>query len=147
MENETTGLSEIGMTRPFYSNALSAAWQAKMFGMMFMSENGADAGITNEGFTEFTKGGDKWLLLDKLYVHESSLPLLEPRILDVVQLTLWNGDFKDNHVGSVAKYGEIESAGDRSIGNIDFKEDGMRWIIINRRGVPFHWPQFEPQQE
>lgn len=99
--------------------------------MRFISDSGMDAGITSEGFTEFTAGGDNWLLLDKLYVAPESLQLLEPKAGDILQDKFNKELFKFNRDGK--RYNE------RGI----FSDDCSHCVIILRNDTAFMWPEVE----
>lgn len=120
------------MTRYYYTDPLAAAWMAKHFGMKFASENGAVAGITREGFTEFTKGGDNWLLLDRVYINADSLHLLEPQVGDVIMGA--------NYAMLVTHTEDGQYHG--SLGGTPFTAI-KGFHIIRRKGIPFMWPEKE----
>lgn len=132
--------------RAYYTCPILAALAAKHFGMKF--------GIKFHGrvIWDCLTGGEgrskqnEWRPLatpeeifecphDQYYIHPDSMRLLEPVMGDIVQL-------KDNHVGWVKEYGDIETAGDRVIGNID---QGT-WMVLQRNGMPFPWPEFEEME-
>ena len=125
--------------RYYYDCAIEAAYMAKNFGMVLTDSNGES--LMYHGDVDFSPSNIS--LQSTLYrgsIHHiapDSLPLLKPKCGDVVQL-------KDNYVGRVDDYGDVETAGDRVIGNVDIKCPDMnsyRWGITQRDGKPFIWPK------
>lgn len=113
------------MTRWFYTDPLAAAWMARHFGMRF---RGDDYTLT------FGPTGLVQYVPDLFVIHPDSLDLLKPRPGDVLrdpqargnpQLVLDPG----NHGWSISQAFATVLGG----GN----------IIIQRRGIPFMWPDRE----
>jgi hypothetical protein len=165
------------MKRYFYSDPLAAAWMAMHHGMCFETErigfrycdktkqlvrdeNPDTWGIVRDVFD--IEAGDysfKPNPSSKYYIHENSLPLLEPRIKDAVEFDRWFWDrqrFEETkdypyqaHYGVVVPYGRNDEG-------LSIITAGMGWDniskgekftipfkIIQRDGKPFFWPESE----
>lgn len=119
------------MKRWYYDDPLAAAWMAQHFGMEFHRE-----GYPNrykEDFSDWYGCGLSEVMygkgFGKFYVHPDSLHLLEPKELDV------GNDAKRNLMifldGHWRDWGNDECA------------LNMPHKIIQRNGIPFHWPLSE----
>lgn len=125
--------------RYYYKDALAAAWMAKHFGMKFGLENCGKIewnciGTLDSPWTPLEDWKD---IIDpisaheKLYIHPDSLHLLEPQ----------DGDYAENRAGNLCSLGggaEIEVGEEREVRR---RKNGYK--IIQRNGVPFHWPEVE----
>lgn len=110
--------------RKYYEDPLAAAWMAKHFGMKFKSARGQN--MYFDGGSDFRTEKDCGFYAGEYYhIHPSSLHILEPMAGDVG--TVYNGhaaNFRDG-------YWEH---------NDGQREPASEGKIIQRQGIPFHWP-------
>jgi hypothetical protein len=130
------------MTRRFfYTDALAAAWQAKHFEMRFWN-GGHEIHVLPLVDGE---GTGRW------YIHPDSLHLLEPKEGDLVKYGLLSHfgvigdrceyDVEDGKLFRLSQTTEWDMG--ESFGFFASKRDAK---IIQRNGIPFHWPQFEESE-
>jgi hypothetical protein len=113
------------MTRYFYSDPLAAAWMAKHHGMLFC----------NGDFTlKLTAILDDNFHPIKFVVHSDSLPLLEPRVGDLIYIT-------ESKIGTLARLHD----GNLKLFTGDWMIKPDRVYIIRRDGKPFFWPESEEE--
>jgi hypothetical protein len=118
--------------RYFYTDPLAAAWMAKHFGMRFVNtNNGADIGL-GDIITHAQTGN-----YCHINIHPDSLPLLTPMAGDVLMR-----DGLQEHITAHNIYLFVHRAPDTEHLFEGFHEKGG--MIIQRNGLPFHWPQQEP---
>lgn len=154
------------MKRFFYTDPLAAAWMHMEHGFeyrgihhLFANAHYPEDAISAQDLGDLIES----YVLDgasdsKIYVHPDSLHLLEPKPGDAVEFDRWHWDRQRHedmknapykpHYGSVIECGkgewlEVVSAGvgwDTTFGGHPF---AMRHKIIQRSGLPFHWPESE----
>lgn len=130
--------------RAFYTDPLAAAWMAKHFGMKFL-----DSPRQKYKTCQFRQAsahdhydGTVWAeIIDhedvKVYIHPDRLHLLEVRDGD---LRVRDGDL----FRAELQYGMAD--GHPHLVEVFLDEDGDYGSIpriIQRNGIPFHWPEFE----
>lgn len=127
------------MKRPFYRDPLAAAWMAKHHEMRFTKandhviDNFVIAGRISVSDVNPKLEGDRSFLY---YIHLESLHLLEPRAGDrIAQVGL-------NNTWLVPSNEEPEEEL-RSIRNAKHLMETWPATVIQRNGVPFHWPESE----
>ncbi len=117
----------------YYTDPLAAAWMAKHFGMEFISYS--DGLIENNNPIGFT---------DNFFViHPDSLHKLEPQEEDLVCYVEYSQEIQKD--GSPHKLVESYYLGawkpTIKMGGIIYQNHYKK--IIERNGIPFHWPEFE----
>lgn len=114
----------MGEKRAFYRDPLAAAWMAKHFGMRLTQrdEDLLDWMPLEDAMA--TDGG----IYGPYYVHPNSLYLLEPRVNDFWAARGEDGLFRCWYLTATTDFSAMPS---------DF-------ICIQRGGIAFHWPEFEP---
>ena len=144
------------MTRFFYTDPLASAWMANHFGMRFLLEG--------EEFEEWgAEIHDLWPDFGedtaiKYHINPDSLHLLELQGGDAVEFDRWywernrHKDIKDApytpHYGRVIQhsdYIEISSAGHGWDNTLGGGKIALPHKIIQRNGIPFHWPEKEAE--
>lgn len=110
--------------RYYYDDPLSAAWMEKHFGMKFedVIEVPADCGIKP--------------LKKKSYIHSISLHILVPQAGDLFKALNYYRIINSD-AGCSARYRSLTSA------QVSASQDDMECQIIQRNGIPFHWPKKE----
>lgn len=130
------------MTRYYYTDPLAAAWMAKHFGFTYVAPDGEPAmGI--EGVWLCAELG-----LTRFYIHPDSVGLLEPREGDVIDMRpdgfchifLPDNDYDglDTQHGDIAEHFTSNATMKGDVPMIE-----TDWKIIQRNGIPFHWPEVE----
>ena len=133
-------------TRYFYTDPLAAAWM--MFHQGVKIDGNSYARIRLDKFcTKIEVYHMEDWFAPKFYVHPDSLPLLTPRVGDLVTNT-----FRGNHgrecsgvVESMANGGAsaVITTCERHNGKRHFFESVSQLIVLQRDGKPFHWPESE----
>lgn len=119
------------MKQPFYYSAIDAASMAQNYEMQFILEqNNIKWGMrnTHEILHEFMQGN---LDTAKFYIWDESLPILEPQLGDLVQMSLREPGSEEYEIF----YREITTLEQLPIPGFA--------RIIERDGKPFIWPSFE----
>jgi hypothetical protein len=123
------------MNRCFFTDPLAAAWMAKHHGFtLYVGDIEADDidaysahnshhVVDDWGYRR--RPGCQLLPIDRIYVHPSSMHLLEPDLGDVCD---YDGEFPGSTIWQMHDHSEPAEV---------FKS------IIQRNGVPFHWPESE----
>ncbi len=124
------------MTRWFYPDPLQAAWMAKHFGMRLQNAARFDLEYHHPfGFTAddaMTNIGD---VLDRLYLHPDSVPLLSPR----------PGDVFTDGLGKPCRCAGVRNDRVMSEGVEGVEYEWVENVrVIERDGKPFFWPDGEP---
>ena len=113
--------------RYFYSDLLAAAWMAKHFGMRFKLWKWDDLSFQ---FIQTGRGGIPEST--KLEIHPASLPLLEPRVGDLIYIS-------ESKIGTLTR----QNGDHLKLFTGDWLIKPDRVYIIRRDGKPFHWPESE----
>lgn len=137
------------MKRYYYNDSLAAAWMAKHFGMRFEDTcEGKEQGRIgyNAGRYIFAECDDLFdhaeNRLINLYLHPDSLPLLVPKVGDVIQR--FEEEFIYYGLQTVVDDATAHKYCYESSAHINsFKSDQTGFRIIQRNGKPFHWPECE----
>jgi len=118
----------------YYDDPLAAAYMGREFGVDYWCKEKRNKIKGDDYFVGVLDGdvGYYDFCSETPEVHPDSLHIYTPIIGDTMFL-------KDNHVGWLAEYGEIEQAGDRVMGNVN----NGNWKIIQRNGLPFFNPKVE----
>ena len=106
------------MKKAFYDCPLQAAYMAKHFGMLIKHPCGGIYTLS----ALLCEETDERIEKPKKYIHPDSMKLLEPQVGDLIL-----EDGKPYYV--------LQQIGDNFISS----------QIIQRGGLPFHWPKFEEQ--
>jgi hypothetical protein len=129
------------MKRYFYTDPLAAAWMAKHFGMRFTEPDGEEVSLKfpGEGVSYWQRSYDNGYenyCGERFYIHPDSLPLLLPRPGDI----LIRAGIEE-HVTMHNLFLFVHRAPDTEHLFKGFLQKGG--MIIQRNGLPFHWPQSE----
>ncbi len=124
--------------RFYYDDPLAAAWMWKHFGMEF---EGADTIIIeiDEILSAALKPYDKridYCVPQIMYIHPDSLHLLEPMVGDVVIEERHDGRFSNDILEDNEDFPWALTV--KKISKMRMKP----WIV-QRNGLPFHWPLSE----
>ena len=113
------------MTRFYYDDPLAAAWMCQEFGMTFEDEKGVRYGSSSMVLAGYARPRPQ-----KHIIHRESLPLLAPRLGDVIYSPA-DGSYM---------------VGGRVIKTVALAEENISWgdRVIHRDGKVFHWPLQEP---
>jgi hypothetical protein len=126
------------MTRYFYSNPLAAAWMRLHFDMKFEQDVRVNFSALAEGSLFFNNycsdGNEESPYPDKHYIHPDSLPLLEPRVGDLIYIT-------ESKIGTLARLHD----GNLKLFTGDWLMKPDHVSIIRRDGKPFFWPESEEE--
>lgn len=116
-------------TRYFYSDPVAACWMAKHFGMAFENDEGCEQSF--DAITTYARGLGVSATFSPyaFYIHRDSLHLLEPIRGDVLRVCLkgYMPTFIQHHNDDYFKW----------------HPDVEMQAIIQRKGMPFHWPERE----
>lgn len=127
--------------RYYYDDPLSAAWMAKHFGIKFITKafenlNYYPEYSTVEDIMVNDANGCFSPLEGLIYIHPDSLHLLETKISDVIE---FNYPYEDSkQVVMVVENSATVYEQGIELNHIDFK-----YKIIQRNGIPFHYPKSE----
>ena len=106
------------MRRYFYADPLAAAWMTKHFRMKLVA---GDFCLQPESVPAFLRKLGDGFTADRIFAHPESLPLLEPKVGDVVE---------DDSRSKV-----------RRLTAAHFPYQATLRQILQRNGKPFHWPE------
>lgn len=135
------------MAKYYYTDPLAAAWMAKHFGMkIYWISNGYE--IQDYGWESIIPMDydcvDGRRSEDKYYIHPDSLHLLEPETGDVYEVD-------QSEVRYIDRDG-VERITKKSSPYADFmrvpssgRTNGVFLRIIQRNGIPFHWPKCDEE--
>jgi hypothetical protein len=114
-------------TRYFYTDPLAAAWMDANYHMLFENDFHIDyLYVARHAKTTPYMSDGSPELRDKYYIHPDSLPLLKPQ----------DGDLCFENGWGYLRWKDLENMA----GHV--RDDSFK--IIQRNGIPFHWPQSEP---
>lgn len=126
--------------RYYYTCPIKALYMQEHFGVKLMPEELFET-VSNV-FGSYEEGNDFHIKFnphfDKVYVAPESEEIMKRKEGDVVG---WLE--KTNYYGWVDAYGDVETAGDRVIGDINRKEEN--WITIMRSGKLFFQAEVESE--
>ena len=143
------------MTRYFYTDPLAAAWMTKHFGMKVH----ADVWQADE-YCESRRPVPLWVWARKIeqfakeecrerfYVSPDSLPLLTPRVGDMVTNTVHGNRGREcsGLIEGLLNDGRsaVITTSERHNGRRQFVECVGQLTIVQRDAQPFFWPEREP---
>lgn len=130
------------MTKYFYTDPLAAAWMAKHFGMKIEWSNEDGWQITH--LIHQSIMGNEKVSIVKLYIHPDSLYLLDPQEGDIVNPS---SSWQLAYIGSTILVKNMERMPNSTFMDINTINDISKKygdvIIIQRKGIPFMWPESE----
>jgi hypothetical protein len=123
------------MSRYFYSDPLAAAWMQVNYQVVPHPFIVDEEGIIIETVILLREANAKQqggTVRERYYIHSDSLPLLEPRVGDLIYIT-------ESKIGTLARIHD----GNLKLFTGDWLMKPDRVYIIRRDGKPFFWPESE----
>lgn len=127
----------------YYTGPLAATYMAREFGVKFRCSEGKYElkPLSQAFYYEDSKGTYRGVKTDRAYIHPDSLPVFEPKMMDMV-------DYYKLLLGATGPDSElVQMRTDTALGKHSMRNSLYHWKIIQRNGKPLFWPIIEESSE